>query len=142
MSSASAGLTCPKPYSDCGIKRPSFCLPTLALPYQTKASRAKRTIEIRRGGSAVYKKIGTGDEGSAVAHQQFGNISHLVCRAGTACRAFGKHILVEVAARTVKLVNGKRRDYNARRNGVDARTAPAQRTDSYMTRFTLQRFAS
>ena len=63
------------------------------------------TEEIRGSRSAVDEEIGAGDKGSFSAHQQFRHIGYLIRRTRTSGRAFGKHILVEVSAGAVELVN-------------------------------------
>ena len=54
-------------------------------------------------------------------HQQLGDAGHFVGGSRTPRRAAGEHLLVEIAARAVELVEGERRDDDAGRYGVDAR---------------------
>lgn len=61
-----------------------------------------------------YQDVGTRDEGSSVAHQQFRHVSYFVGCTRSPGRALGEHILVEVSTWSVKFIEGKRRDDDAR----------------------------
>ena len=64
-------------------------------------------------------------ERSAYAHQKLGDVCDLIRRAVTARGTLGKHILIEVAARAVELVERKRRDDDAGGDIVQACAALA-----------------
>lgn len=64
-------------------------------------------IKIRSRGSAIDQEIGTRNERSAVAHQQFGDLGDLVGCPGTTGRTSGEHALVEIAVRPVELVQSE-----------------------------------
>ena len=66
--------------------------------------RLQRAIEVRSRGAAVNEEVGPSDKCSLIAHQQRCHIGHLICGTGPTSRALGKHILVEVAPGTVKLI--------------------------------------
>lgn len=95
-----------------------FLLKRTTGPY----SRFQRPIEIRGSCTAINEEISTGDESAFAAHQQFRHISHLIRCARTSSRALGKHILVEVPAGAVKLVDSQRCDDDSRRDGINPGT--------------------
>ena len=101
-------------------------------------SRPQGAIKIGCGSAVVDEEVCASNESSLVAHQQFRHIGYLVGRAGAAGGALGKHILIEIPAGALELINGKRCDDDARR---DAPRSP-HFTDSAITRFSLQRLAS
>ena len=71
----------------------------------------------------LYQKaLANREKRTFVAHEQLGHICHLVRCAGAADGTLGKHILVEVSARAVELVDSQRCDDDTRGDRVDPGT--------------------
>ena len=86
---------------------------------------AQRAVEVARGRAAVDEEGRARDERALVAHQKLGDVCDFVRRAGASRRALSEHVLVEVAARAVELVECQRRDDDAGGDVVQARAALA-----------------
>ena len=103
---------------------------------------AQRAIEVAGGRAAVDKKRRTRDKCALVAHEKLGNVRDFIGCTGSAGRALCKHIFVEIAANTVELIYRERgNDYSGEMAFTRAPLSP-HFTDSAITRFSLQRFAS
>lgn len=72
--------------------------------------RLQRAIVIAGSRTAVNQKGGAGYKRALVAHQQFRHICRLVRRTGPASGTLGKHILIEIPAGAVKLIQSQRPD--------------------------------
>lgn len=75
------------------------------------------------GSSSIYKEISSGNKGSPITHQQFGNICHFICCSRTMCRTLGKHLLIKFSTYTVKLIKSQWGNNDARRNRINARSS-------------------
>ena len=86
-----------------------FAAPSSAdLPGRTHTSvdsRLQWSLEITGRRSAAHQESGAGDERAFVVHEQLRYIGHLIGCTGSARRAPGKHILVEVSTRPVELID-------------------------------------
>ena len=71
------------------------------------------------------RRVRAGDERALIAQKQLRHVRNLVRRARPSCRAFGEHIFVKVATRTIELVERERNHDDARRDGVEPRAALA-----------------
>lgn len=100
-------------------------------------------IKISSCGSSIYQKISSGNKGSPITHQQFGNICHFVCCSRTMCRTLGKHLLIKFSTYTVELIKSQWGNNDAR-GEIELMRAPLlpHFTASDITRFTLQRLAN
>lgn len=80
-------------------------------------------IKISSCSSSIYKEISSGNKGSPITHQQFGNICHFICCSRTMCRTLGKHLLIKFSTYTVKLIKSQWGNNDARRNRINARSS-------------------
>lgn len=99
-------------------------------------------IKISSCSSSIYQKISSGNKGSPITHQQFGNICHFVCCSRTMCRTLSKHLLIKFSTYTVELIKSQWGNNDARRNRINARSSSTPFYGSDITRFTLQRLAN
>ena len=90
--------------------------------------RLQRRVEVRCCSPAVNKEICSCDECSLRRHQQFYDIGNLIGRAGATCRTFGEHVLIEITAWTVELIDGERGDNDTGRDRIDTHPALAPRS--------------
>ena len=72
-------------------------------------SPASGPVEVAGSRAAVHEEVEPGDERALAPQHELRELRHLVHGAGTTCRTPREHVLVEVPARPVELVDRQRR---------------------------------
>lgn len=88
--------------------------------------RTQRAVEVACRCSAVHEGRGAAHKGACRAHDEFCERCDLIGGSKTTSRAFGEHVLAEVPARPVELVDCEWRHDDSRRDGVDVRSTFCQ----------------
>ena len=76
--------------------------------------RLQRAIVVACSRSAVNQDGSSGNKCALAAHQQLCHIGDLIRCARTSSRTLCEHILVEIPAQAIELVQGQRSHYDAR----------------------------
>ena len=87
-------------------------IPALGVDCVSKTARFQRTVVIRRGRSSIDQEGGSCDKRALLTHQKLCYIGHFVRGFRSPCRTLCKHILVEIATRSVELIYGERRAFS------------------------------
>ena len=87
-------------------------IPALGVDCVPKTARFQRTVVIRRGRSSIDQEGGSCDKRALLTHQKLCYIGQFVRGSRYPCRTLCKHILVEIATRSVELIYGERRAFS------------------------------